>query len=340
MQMNIKFYQEVKAMRKWCLLGLFLILTLITACSANQETGLKPVTVMLDWTPNTNHTGLYVAKAKGYFKQQGLDVQIKQPSSVTADQLVAKGQADFGVSYQEGLTLARSEGIPLVSIAAVIQHNTSGFASSIDKKIKRPRDFEGKVYGGFGSPVEKPMIDTLMKQDQATSGKVKINNVGDIDFFNALKKGIDFMWIYQGWTGIEAELRGEKLNMVYLTDFAKELDYYTPILTTSEKKIQQDPELVQKFMNATSQGYQFAIDHPNEAADILIKAEKSLNPELVKKSQLWVSKKYQDDATEWGIQKKEIWHNYTQWLIENKILKGKFDLNKAYTNQFLPKKGK
>ena len=96
---------------------------------AQEEKKLEKITVMLDWVPNTNHTGLYVAKDKGYFKEQGLEVEIIQPSEGGTSQLVATGKAQFGVSYQEDVTMARANGIPVVSIAAVIQHNTSGFAS-------------------------------------------------------------------------------------------------------------------------------------------------------------------------------------------------------------------
>ena len=94
--------------------------------------------MVLDWTPNTNHTGLYVAKKLGYFEEQGLDVDIIMPGEAGADQLVASGKADFGVSYQEGITQARVQDVPLVSIAAIIQHNTSGFASIASKGIKSP----------------------------------------------------------------------------------------------------------------------------------------------------------------------------------------------------------
>lgn len=161
-------------MKKWLVL-LFAAL-LITGCSTSKKVdnaqqkkqdkqdALKKVTVVLDWTPNTNHTGLYVAKEKGYFKEQGLDVKIIMPGEAGADQLVASGKSQFGVGYQEGVTQARIQGVPLVSIAAVIQHNTSGFASPAEKNIKSPKDFTGKTYGGWGSPVEKSIIESLMKK--------------------------------------------------------------------------------------------------------------------------------------------------------------------------------
>lgn len=297
---------------------------------------LKKVTVVLDWTPNTNHTGLFVAKDKGYFKEQGLDVEIIQPGDAGADQLVASGKADFGVSYQEGVTQARVQGVPLVSIAAVIQHNTSGFASPVAKDIKEPKDFEGKTYGGWGSPVEKAIIDSLMKIEKADVKKVDIINAGDADFFTMVKKDVDFAWIYYGWTGIEAELRGEKLNMVYLTDYSKKLDYYTPVLATNEKMIKNDPKTVKAFVKAASEGYQYAIDQPDKAADILVKAAPDLDPKLVKKSQQWLADKYQDDAKQWGEQKFEIWKNYANWMSDHGLLEGKFDPKTAFTNDFLP----
>ncbi|MDQ0218766.1 ABC transporter substrate-binding protein [Peribacillus cavernae] len=297
---------------------------------------LKKVSVVLDWTPNTNHTGLYVAKEKGYFAEQGLDVEIVKPGEAGADQLVASQKADFGVSYQEGITQARVQGVPLVSLAAVIQHNTSGFASPASKNIKTPKDFEGKVYGGWGSPVEKAVLLSLMKVDKADINKTEIVNTGDTDFFTSVKRDIDFAWIYYAWTGVEAELRGEKLNMVYLTDYSKKLDYYTPVLATSEKMIEKDPETVKAFTHGASKGYQFAIEHPDDAADILIKAEPDLDKELVKKSQQWLAPKYQDDAKRWGEQKLEVWENYASWMDENELLEGKFEAEKAFTNKFIP----
>ena len=172
---------------------------------------MEKIQFVLDWTPNTNHTGLYVAKEKGYFKEQGLDVEIIIPGEAGADQLVASGKAEFGVSTRMDYE-ARVQGVPIVSIAAVIQHNTSGFAS-LKKNIKTPKDFEGKTYGGWGSPVEKAIIDSLMKKENADVNKVEYNQYRQMQIFSQrLKSDIDFAWIYYAWTGIEAELRGDRLK--------------------------------------------------------------------------------------------------------------------------------
>ncbi|MGX4668846.1 ABC transporter substrate-binding protein [Cerasibacillus sp. JNUCC 74] len=323
-----------------------LIIALLTACNTSgeekkekgdQAKELKKISVVLDWTPNTNHTGLYVAKEKGYFKDEGLDVEFKMPGEAGADQLVASGKADFGVSYQEGITEARVQDIPIISIAAIIQHNTSGFASLKEKNITKPRDFEDKTYGGWGAPVEKAVLSSLMKQEDANVEKVNIVNMGETDFFTAVNRDIDFAWIYYGWTGVEAELRNEELNMIYLTDYSEKLDYYTPVLATNEDMIKKDPETIKKFLSAVTKGYELAIDNPEEAANILIEAVPDLDEELVKASQKWLADKYQDDAKRWGEQQLEVWDNYASWMYENKLLDKPLDSEKAFTNEFLPK---
>ncbi|WP_407272621.1 ABC transporter substrate-binding protein [Radiobacillus sp. PE A8.2] len=333
-------------MKKWLLA--LLTLALVAGCNAETEesngndgqqeqTELTEVTMVLDWTPNTNHTGLYVAQEKGYFEEQGLDVEIVLPGESGASQVVASGQADFGIGAQEGITEARVQDIPIVSIGAIIQHNTSGFAAPADRGITSPADFEGKTYGGWGAPVEQAVIDSLMKQEDANVDEVEIVNMGNSDFFTAVERGdIDFAWIYYAWTGVEAELRDMELDMLYLTDYTDKLDYYTPVIITNEDKIAEDPDTVKAFMAAVSKGYQYAIDNPAEAADILTAAVPDLDAELVKASQEWLSPKYQDDAEQWGIQTEEVWENYASWMYDNGLLEEELDVENAFTNEFLP----
>jgi ABC-type nitrate/sulfonate/bicarbonate transport system substrate-binding protein len=323
---------------------LFVVLSLfLTACSSDQSKEskkkgeLEKIQFVLDWTPNTNHTGLYVAQEKGYFKEEGLDVEIMLPGEAGADQLVAAGKAQFGIGAQESITAARTQDIPIVSIGAILQHNTSGFASLKKSGIESPKDYEGKTYGGWGAPVEQAIISSLMAKEDADANLVKNINMGNSDFFTAVERDIDFAWIYYGWTGIEAELRGIDLNMQYLKDFSEELDYYTPVITTNEKMINNNPDTVHAFMRAVKKGYEFAIKDPNEAASILSKAVPDLDEELVKASQQWISPKYKDDAPHWGEQKLEVWTNYAAWLTENNLLDGEFTAEDAFTNEFLPK---
>jgi ABC-type nitrate/sulfonate/bicarbonate transport system substrate-binding protein len=310
--------------------------TAATAAASTKPAKLTDVKIVLDWTPNTNHTGLYVAKDQGYFEQEGLNVEIIQPGEGGSEAMVAAGKAEFGVSVQESITNARIQAVPIVSIAAIIQHNTSGFASPVGKNIKAPKDFEGKTYGGYGALVEMAVIESLMQQEKADVSKVKVVNIGSADYFTAVKRDIDFAWIYYAWTGVDAELRNEPLNMIYLTKYSDKLDYYTPVLATSEKMIKEKPEIVKAFTAAAAKGYQFAIDKPEEAANMLLKAVPDLDKKLVIASQKWLSPKYKDDAPRWGEQKRAVWENYATWMLDHKLLEKKLDVDAAFTNDFLP----
>lgn len=318
-----------------------LMLTTLSGCSKKEEKSAnkgEKVTVVLDWTPNTNHTGLYTALENGYYKDQGLDVEIVQPPEGGAASLVASGKADFGISYQEEVTYAKTsdDPLPIKAIAAVIQHNSSGFASPKDKNIETPKDFEGKIYGGWGSESETAAIKAVMEKTGADFDKVTIADIGQDDFFTATTNSVDFAWIYEGWDVVQAKLKGFDLNFIPMNQFDKRLDYYTPVIISNETLLSDNPELAKKFMKATTEGYQFAIDNPEEAAKILVKHAPEIDEELAIESQKFLASKYKDDAPRWGEMKDEVWNNYTAFLKEYGLINKDLKPEDAYTNEFLP----
>jgi ABC-type nitrate/sulfonate/bicarbonate transport system substrate-binding protein len=320
---------------------LVVLLASAVGCQGAQPPATEPpetVLVMLDWFPNTNHTGLYVALDQGWYSEAGLDVEIVQPAEgSTLVQVVAAGQADFGISHQEEVSHARAEELPIVSVAAIIQHNTSGFASPQDRGIERPKDFEGKRYGSWGSPSERAVLDVLMACDGGDVDEVEFIDIGWADYFTVVERDVDFAWIFYGWTGVEAELRGAPLNIVMLSDWTDCVpDYYTPVIITSEENVAEQPELVRSFMDATSRGYDFAIANPAEAAEMLLKHAPESNADLVKRSQEWLSPRYQADATRWGEQELAIWQGYADWMADRGLLPSHIDAAAAFTNEFLP----
>lgn len=285
-------------------------LTLCMALSltlATPQLLAKEVKLLLDWTPNTNHTGIYVAKEKGWYTD--IDLTIIIPGEGDIHKAVASSAADIAVGFQEGMTLARASGIPVVSIAAIIQHNTSAFTSRKAKNIQTPVDFSGKRYGGFGSPIEKPIIDALMRCSGSSIDAMRFIDIGWADFLAVTESDrIDFSWIFYGWTGIDAEIKGVKLDTIMLSDYTSCIpDYYTPLLMTSETMIAEQPETIAAFLKATARGYAFAAANPQQA-----------------------------EAKQWGWQQEKIWSDYSQFMIDNTIIDS-FDSASAFTNQFLPK---
>jgi ABC-type nitrate/sulfonate/bicarbonate transport system substrate-binding protein len=316
------------------LLVLLIIIISPVGCAPAEESAPDQVTVLLDWTPNTNYSGIYAAIEEGYYLEEGITVEIVQaPGSVV--QLVATGQAEFGFSYQEEVTFARLSEIPVVSIAAVIQHNTSGFASLREKGIETPADFEGKSYGGWGSPVEEATIKALMERYDADFETVDMVTTGEVDSLVVIEREADFAWIFYGWTGIEAELKGMELNFIELRTEDPALDYYTPVMITGEDIINGNPDLAQRFLDATAKGYRLAIENPSDAAAILLKHAPELDPELVTASQEWLADKYRADSEGWGYQELETWEAYGRWLYEFGLIDQVPDLENAFTNRFL-----
>ena len=125
-------------MRNTVSTAILLIAAFAAVCRAEEV-----VRVALDWTPNTNHTGLLVAEERGFFAEVGLELRLVEPDPNVSVPLVALGRAEFGISSQEYVTMARAQGIPIVSVAALYPHNTSGFASAADRNIRSAGDFAG-----------------------------------------------------------------------------------------------------------------------------------------------------------------------------------------------------
>lgn len=310
-----------------------------------QET-LRKVTFALDWTPNTNHTGVYVAQAKGWYKEAGIDLRILPNSDGAApDLLVSNGKADFGISFEDSMVFSRAAGQDVVSVAAVIQHNTSALVTLKESGLDRPKELDGKRYAGFGAPFEQPVISTVIRSD---GGKGQYRTVtANLGAYDALKsKRADFTWFFMGVEGVQAEREGLEINAFYIKDHGVP-DYYTPVIITSGKKIKEDPDTVRRFMAATARGYEWAIEHPDEAADLLIEgAPKGTfsDPELVRASQRWLSPKYKEGRAKWGTQDLEVWTGYPRFMYETgkvtdangKPVTREPDYKSYFTNEFLP----
>ncbi len=306
--------------------------------AAEPAKELTKVTVVLDWVPNTNHTGLYAAKANGFYEEAGLDVEIIQPTEGGTASLIAAGQGEFGISYQEEVTYARTaaEPLPIKAIAAIIQNNTSGFASPVEKGIETPKDFEGKRYGGWGSPAEVAVLKGLMDNEGADFEKLEMVDLGALDFFAATKDHADFTWIYYGWDGVAAELKDAPINFIKLQDFEENLDFYTPVIIANENLIAEDPELVKAFMQATSKGYEFAISSPEEAVEALLTEAPEIDRDIAVASQKYLADEYAKGADRWGEMTEEKWSNYSRWMYEQGLLESELNASEAFTNEFIP----
>ena len=319
------------------LLAAACIVTLSGCGSQTSTEETKEVTLVLDYVPNTNHTGIYVAQNKGYFEDEGLKVNIIEPGdNNTSAALVAAGKGQFGMSYQEDVTyaLTAEEPMPIKAIATIIQHNTSGFVTLKDSGITSPKDFEGKTYAGWQSLSEEAVIKAVMNNAGADFDKLTMVGA-DGSGLSQLNSGIDILWEFKGWAIIKAEMEGMEFNYMPLNTLDERLDYYTPVVITNNDMIENDPETVQKFMNAVKKGYEFAIDNPDEAAEILHEYIPDYDLDFLKESQAYLSAEYAKDADSWGVMKDSVWDGYTDFMYENGLISKKITAGEQYTNEFL-----
>ena len=299
---------------------------------------LRPVTLVLDWTPNTNHSGIYLARERGYFADEGLDVTIIEPGENGADAQLMAGNAEFAVSVAENVLPARAAGAPVVSIAAILASNTSSLLAPADRGIERPRDLENHTYGGFGGPLETALVSKLIECDGGDPSTITFAEVGNVDYRVGFDRGdYDFVWIFDGWDGIRLDQEGLATTTI---PFAEHLDcipdWYTPLLATTEQVIADKPDVVRSFLAATAHGYRDAIDDPGAAADALLKAAPELDADLVEASAEWLATRYAADPATWGRQDGDVWTRFAAFLDDAGMLDSRVDAADAFTDDYLP----
>ncbi|HUS15347.1 MAG TPA: ABC transporter substrate-binding protein [Chloroflexia bacterium] len=316
------------------------------AGTPGASAGMTKVTLALDWTPNTNHTGFYVAQQNGWYREQGLDLEILPYSDAASpDTLVATGHADFAISFVEQVVIDRANGLPVKSVAALVQHNTSELVTLKESGLDRPAKLEGKRYAGFGTPYEEPVIATMIKRDGGATGAIQniTTNTGGVQALEA--KQADFVWIYKGWEAIQLRHDNVAFNEFPIKDFGVP-DYPSPVLITSESLLAERADLGRRFLAATSRGFQFAVDQPDAAADVLIAAntpDTFPDKALVHESAQYLAGQYRAEAPRWGEQQPAQWTGYPQFMVGTGKLEDanhkpvtSLDYATLFTNELLP----
>ncbi len=303
-----------------------------------QAEELQEITFVLDWTPNTNHTGIYVAQEKGFFEEAGLQVTVVQPPDDGAEVLVASGKAQFGVSFQDYLMPAVSgeNPMPVAAVAAVLQHNTSGIISRQGEGMDHPAGMEGKKYATWDLPIEKATLQQVVEADGGDFSKIELIPSTVTDEVSALQSHqVDAIWIFYGWAGVATELAGLPTDYFSFIDIDPVFDYYTPVLIGNTDWMAENPDAAKAFLAAARKGYEYAVENPEEAADILCAAAPELDPELVLKSQEYLNDYYISDAPQWGYIDPERWNAFYNWLNEKGLTETEIPENTGFTNEYL-----
>ncbi len=317
------------------------------ACSAEKkdnETEKTDITFCLEWTPNTNHTGLYVALQKGYYEEAGLNVKIVQPpENSAATQVCAAGQAQFTVEAQDTLAAAftAEDKIGVTAVAAILQHNTSGIMSKAGSGMDTPAGLTGNTYLTWDSPIELAIMKKAVNSNGGDWDKVKvIPNTVTEEAQDVNANPDHAIWVFYGWGGINAEVSGVDTDYFSIKDIDETFDYYTPVIIGNNDFLNENPEAAKAFMEATAKGYTYAAKNPEEAAQILIDSDDTGAltgcEELVFESQKWISEQYIAEAKQWGCIDSERWNGFYDWLWENDLIENQIDTDFGFTNEYLP----
>ncbi|MFC7235123.1 ABC transporter substrate-binding protein [Halosegnis marinus] len=307
------------------------------------------VTVALDWTPNTNHAGFYVAADRGAYADAGLDVTLESPAldgyERTPARKVAEGEADFAVAPSESAvsyaTLDRHDS--LVAVAALVQGDTSAVAVLADSDIERPRDLDGATYASYGARFEDHIVAQLIRNDggEGTFETVEPEMLG---VPNTLLDGdADATWVFMPWEGVRARRDGIDLRGFGLSEY--DVPYgYTPVLLAHPDTLDEHGDAVREFLAATAEGYEAAAADPEGAADTLCRIAEGPDlddPEFVRESARELAPHYLADG-EWGHMDGDRWARFVDWLRGAGVLDAAYDEGVAppapddlYTNAYL-----
>jgi putative hydroxymethylpyrimidine transport system substrate-binding protein len=291
----------------------------------------------LDWFPWAQHSGLYLAQERGYFEDENLNVTIEVPANPEDGlRLAGSGEVAFAISYQADTLLARGQDIPVVSVAALVQHPLNSIMSLTSAGIERPADLQGKSVGYAGLPSDEALMKSVLESDGLTLDDIEMVNVG-FSLAPALVSGqVDaVIGAYAVYETFQIEQQGEEVSVLLLTDWGVP-DYYELVLVSGEELPASDPDVIQRFINALVRGYDEAIADPQAAIDALL----DNNPDAVREVEeasidqlatYWTS----DGAVPFGTQTAENWQRYADWLKENDLLDTAVDPATAFTNEFV-----
>jgi ABC-type nitrate/sulfonate/bicarbonate transport system substrate-binding protein len=328
---------------------------LVCACGGGQgqspssSTPPEPATVRLalDWTPNTNHTGFFVARAKGWYDDAAIELEILPYASATPETLLAAHQAECGISFQDAMTFAVAAGADIVSVMAILQKTASAIGVLADGPIQRPKDLDGKTYAGFGYPNEVPTLKAVIQADGGT-GDFTVAMLDAAAYEALYQKKADFTIPFTAWEGVEAEERGIELRYFQFSDYGFP-EFYQVVLACDRDWLDREPEAAQAFVDATVRGFQLASDDPDAAAEILVAQNPGVfdaNPDLPAASQRFLAEgRYLVDKNgKVGSQTLERWQGYSSFLYEQGLLvdaDGKpltepLDYESLFTHDYVP----
>jgi putative hydroxymethylpyrimidine transport system substrate-binding protein len=303
-----------------------------------------PLSLMLDWVPNADHVGIYQALSEGDFTKAGLDVHIRVPGDPASPlQLLAAGKVDAAISYEPEVLLARNRGLPLVSVAAIVQTPLTSLMSLPSKHnhIRKPADLRGKRVGDAGIPYQHAYLTTILAHANVPVGKVKEINVGT-NLVPAMISGrVDAtLGAYWNVEAIELLQRHKHPDVIHMEQVGVP-SYNELVLVVRRSTIMTRPNLIRRFVQALGRGYESVRRNPAEGVASLLRANTGLDQKLQAASVRTTLPVFFPTAAgkPWGWQDPAQWNAYGQWMLSNHLISNPSAVADASTNELLAGQG-
>jgi putative hydroxymethylpyrimidine transport system substrate-binding protein len=264
--------------RAVALLAAALALVGIAGCGGSgAEPGVpKGATLVLDFIPNAVHSGIYAAQAEGFYEDAGVDLKVQPPGESTdAPKLLGAGKVEFAILDIHDLGIAREKGIPLVGVMPVVQRPLAAVIARGDGPVRRPRDLEGQRVGVSGLPSDEAVVDSEVEADGGYPAKVDEVTIGFTAVPSLAAGKVEAATGFWNAEAVALSRQGVPIRVFKVNDFGAPR-YPELVLTTSEKLLKSDPELIDAVVSATRRGYEFAEEKPKAALDDLLADNKNL----------------------------------------------------------------
>ncbi|OBR96496.1 putative thiamine biosynthesis protein [Clostridium ragsdalei P11] len=306
--------------------------------SKGKDGKLENVDLVLDWYPNAIHSFIYAAIKNGYYKEEGLNVNIKFPSDTTDPlSLPAAGKATIGIYYQPDIVIARAnQGVPVKSIGAIVHTPLNVIIALKEKNINTPKDLQGKTVGYSGNSLNVQYVKTMVKKEGGDPNSVKMVDVGFDLLSSMVTKKVDATT--GGLINHEVPVLQNEGHPVNYFDPAKYgvPNYYEEVFVTSDKTLKEKPEVLKKFMKASQKGFEYTKKNPKAALKILMDNQKKDNFPLVQaveeKSMSILLPKMESNGEPFLSQDKSVWQNNIDWLKKQGLLKKDIKPEDLYVN--------
>lgn len=256
--------------------------SLLAGCAGCGESGAEPgaprgATLVLDFTPNAVHSGIYAAQREGYYRDRGIDLTIRQPGESTdAPKLLASGRADLAILDIHDLGIASERGIEIAGTMPLVQKPLAAVIARADRGIAAPRDLMGRTVGVTGLPSDEAVLDSEVSADGGDPAQVKRVTIG-FNAISALAAGkVDAATGFWNAEAVALRRQGVPIEVFKVNEYGAP-PYPELVLAASRKTVEDDPELVRSVLAATTRGYEFTVEEPGRALDDLLAEVPSLD---------------------------------------------------------------